>query len=140
MSTNAISFDPSARLDLYCRKSRDGQKTLAFYNAAGDPYGIAGIDFKLNIKAKPGDSLNVLQLTIGSGLTIGGGDSNELIIALTDTQTNLKLVTYYWELFNDTTDQTWMYGDFIVYNRDKGPSESSSMELNTVVTSVTINF
>jgi hypothetical protein len=131
MSIQAATFDTAKRLDLYARKNRDGSKKFTFLTSSGTAYDISAIDFKLNIKSKARDTTNVLQLTVGSGLTVGGTGNNELTVTLTDTQTNIKAVNYYWELFNDTADKTWLHGEFIVSNGlSEEITESSSVTVN----------
>jgi hypothetical protein len=143
MTVNAATFDPAERLDLYYRKNRDGAITLVFTSSSGGAYNISANTFILKIKYKTSDITDVLSLTSGSGLTIGGVSNNELMVSITESQSDIKSVKYYWELFNDTTNQTWLCGDFVLYtgnHADIGDSSSSTILVGGTTISVSITL
>jgi hypothetical protein len=90
MTVNAATFDPAERLDLYYRKNRDGAITLVFTSSSGGAYNISANTFILKIKYKTSDITDVLSLTSGSGLTIGGVSNNELMVSITESQSDIK--------------------------------------------------
>lgn len=126
MSTPYITFDPSAPLNLYFRIARSGSKKLVFKNTDETPYDISGGTWLLRIKNSAQSSTNVLQLSSGSGLTIGGDDNNEMTISVTETTSNLPEKIYYWELFNDTTNVTWLCGDCYFYSGVTNNNDSTT--------------
>jgi hypothetical protein len=106
----AASFDPAKLLTLYFRTARAASKKFIFQDADGDPFDISSIDFSLNIKRWV-DGASQIELTVGQGLTVGGGDNNELTIALNELLTDIEPSTYFWELQNTTIKKTWLNGD-----------------------------
>jgi hypothetical protein len=135
--SNQVTFDPSARLDLFFRIGRSGSKKLIFVDDEEEAYSIAAGAFQLNIKTAPGVSTNVIQLTEASGLTKGGAGNNELTIAITDVQSTIAENLYYYELYNTVTKKTWLSGNAHFYNSISEPVNSDTtvtIELDSTVT------
>lgn len=129
------SFDPAGRLHLTFRRERDGSKVFVFKNSSDEDYDISALDFELRIKKKSSSSANVLLLTVGDGLEISG---NELTVIVDETDTNLPADFYWWELFNITTDETWIYGNVYVVTDSDNPVDTLSVTIN--LESETINL
>lgn len=106
----ATTIDPSRRLDFPFRIRRAGSKKFIFLNSDGTALDISSFDFVLNIKEYPGARTNTIQLTIGSGLTVGGAGNNELTASLTVTNTSVQEQEYYWELYKGSTSKTYLNG------------------------------
>lgn len=88
--TKRATLDPSRNLDLYFRKSRDGGKSLAFYDADGADYDIEDIDFTiLGVRATLAKLGNVLTIT---------------------KTTDINGSQCFWELVNATDNKTWLTG------------------------------
>lgn len=112
---SAVTLDPSRLLTLCIRAARKGSVRLIFQNADETAHSIADVDFALLVKKwLDGDAL--IELTIGTGLTIQGADENELLIEFDEDQTDMRASTYYWELLNLTAVKTWLNGDFKLHN------------------------
>jgi len=88
------TFDPARNLDLYFRKSRDGSKTFRFINADGTPYDFAGQEFRF---------------ISGFAVTLSF-NANDMVADITAATSAVKRDSYYWELYNVTTKQTWLAG------------------------------
>jgi hypothetical protein len=127
MSTVFISLDNSKPLDLYFRRARDASKRFVFKNEDGSAYAINGSTWHVNIKTTSGSSTNILQLTSGSGLTIGGVGNNEITISVTEATSDLPREVYYWELFNDTTNQTWISGEARFFSGNNPKADSTGV-------------
>lgn len=112
----ASTFDPSRRLDLYFRIKRAGSKSFIFLDENESGIDISGYDFELHIKNYPGERNNVLELTVGSGLTVAGTGNRQLNASITVSQSNLKEGEYYWELYKGSTDKTYLSGKAIFHN------------------------
>lgn len=106
----ATTIDPSRRLDFPFRLRRAGSKKFIFQNSDGTAIDISTYDFVLNIKEYPGARTNTIQLTIGSGLTVGGAGNNELTASLTVANTSIREQEYYWELYKESTSKTYLNG------------------------------
>lgn len=106
----ATTIDPSRRLDFPFRLRRAGSKKFIFLNSDGTALDISSFDFVLNIKEYPGARTNIIQLTIGSGLTVGGAGNNELTASLTVANTSVQEQEYYWELYKGSTSKTYLNG------------------------------
>lgn len=88
-----LSFDPAANLDLYFRKGRNSSRVLRFKNADGTPYDI---------------SANAFEFISGFAVTLAV-DEDEILLTIADTVTP-KRDSYFYEIKNTTTGQTWFTG------------------------------
>jgi hypothetical protein len=132
MSTPHLTFDPAEGLTLFFRIARAGSKKFVFKNEDDSPYAISASTWQLNIKKESGSVTNVLQLLPGTGLTIGGAGNNEITVSVSEATSNLAERSYYWELFNDTTNITWLNGQAYFYTGVVDTSDS--------VTDITIDL
>jgi hypothetical protein len=121
------SFDPAEQLNLIFRKDRNGSKLFRFKGADGSPYSLAGIDLQLNIKSASGLD-DIIHLTFGNGLTLGGLSDDELTVVITAEQSAMARDLCFWELYNATSKKTWLCGNayFISANR---PDASTDIEI-----------
>ncbi len=122
-----VDFDPAGTLNLNFRRDRSGEKLFTFLNVDTTDYDISGFDFQLRIKKRSGLSTNVLLLTVGSGLAI---DVNELTISVTSDQMYLPNDFYWYELYNVTTDETWLYGNVYVNEGSEEPESEIEVTVN----------
>lgn len=117
--TKKATFDPSRLVYLYFRIKRAGTKTFTLVDSDGNPFNVGGIyvdyGFELFIKKYPGatDREKAISLTIGDGLAING---NQLIFSVTSDDTWLDEGEYYWELYLNETEKTWLNGKAIFHN------------------------
>jgi hypothetical protein len=126
-----ISFDPAKNMTLYLRQQRAGSKKFIFTNSSDVAVNISAYDFELHIKEYAGARTNVIELTVGDGLTVGGASSNELTAAVTVSETNVKEGKYYWELYKGSTDKTYLCGECIIHNgKFDGPSDEGEITIN----------
>lgn len=111
--------DPSKRLDIYLRISRNGEITFTFLNSAGAAYTVSDLDFELFIKQNSGSRKDVISLLTsyaGFGLTFP--TANTLKATFTDTITEINEGEYYWELLVLDTNKTWLNGKAFFHNGD----------------------
>lgn len=124
------TFDPSRLLYLYFRVKRAGSKTFILTDSDGNPFDVSGIyvdyGFELFIKKYSGSRVKEISLTLGSGLTING---NYLEFSVTSDQTNLDTGEYYWELYLNETEKTWLSGKALFHN---GEFDGVSNDTNTI--------
>lgn len=125
---SAINFDPAIELNLFFRIARTSSRTLIFSDENGNGYDISSIDWSLKIKRR--DNTDLMSLTIGSGLTV---ESNELIISVSDSDTDKPPGLYYWELVNNTTKQTWFYGNAYFINK-QNPNSDNDLDVTVNLT------
>jgi hypothetical protein len=111
--SKSASFDPSRRLDIYLRIDRVNSRVLAFFQDDGSEFSLIYEDFEVFISRYAGDRVKMVNLTIGSGLTIS---DNKLYISLTEDQSNVNEGEYYWELYRPDTGQTWLNGYALFHN------------------------
>jgi hypothetical protein len=132
------SFDPAEQLNLIFRKDRNGSKLFRFIGADRLPYSIAGIDLQVNIKSASGLD-DLIHLTIGNGLTLGGLNNDELTVSITDEQSTISRDLCFWELYNATSKKTWLCGNayFISANR---PDASTDIEITITLEGETITI
>lgn len=139
----AVSLDPGKLLTLYMRVARRGSMRFIFKDQDGSPHAINGIDFQFLAKRWLDSGTPEIELTVGSGLTIGGDGENELLVEVDENKTNLSPATYYWQLNNLTTIKTWLNGDLVLHNgkHDSVQTNSASITINPdgiVVVEITI--
>jgi hypothetical protein len=87
--------------------------TYTVTDAAGDPVDLSAKDLLMQVKNYRGDSAaNALaELTVGSGLSIGGASNN--VITFSGTY-DIEQGTYYYDIWNTTDAIPIAYGDFKV--------------------------
>lgn len=107
------ALDPSKRLDIYLRINRLNEKTFVTLDENGDAYGLTYEEFQVIIKRYSGDKKNTVFLEIGSGISISG---NLLTFTVTATQSNIPEGEYYWELYKNDDEQTWLSGKAFFHN------------------------
>lgn len=142
MSIPASAFDPSRRLDLYFRIKRAGVKVFIFVDAAGAAIDISAFAFAWRLKQYAGARTNVIELTIGAGLTVGGAGNNELSAALTVANTSISDGEYYHELIKGSTSKTYLNGKGIAHNGlfDGVGSDTSTLTITDGSDAVTIQI
>jgi len=127
----AATFDKSRELNLYARIGETGVPiTLNFVNEDLTNHAIASYDFKLRVKRRPFSTDYLFELGIGSGLTIV--DTNKLQIELNYAQSLQKEDTYFYTLYSEDEDHTWLNGAFPMF---KGIFDGVANEVNQVVVS-----
>lgn len=127
----AATFDKSRELNLYARIGETGVPiTLTFVNEDLTPHPIASYNFKLRVKRRPFSTDYLFELGIGSGLTIV--DTNKLQIELNYAQSLQKEDTYFYTLYSEDEDHTWLNGAFPMF---KGIFDGVANEVNQVVVS-----
>jgi hypothetical protein len=134
------TFDPAKNLTLYLRQRRTGSKKFIFLDSSSVAVNISAFDFELHIKEYAGARTNVIALTVGAGLTVGGASSNELTAAVTVSETNVKEGKYYWELYKGSTDRTYLCGKCIIHNGefDGVTEDEETITIDDGVSTVTI--
>jgi hypothetical protein len=99
--------------DIQIKKGDTWQEVFALtLNAA--PINLTGSTITITIKNNTCDNNTVLTFSNGSGITIGGVSSNNIIIKKDIT---LDAKDYVWELkilATDNTTRTYLWGNFIV--------------------------
>jgi hypothetical protein len=120
-------FDIAGKLDLLFRIARVGSKTLTFVDSESVAYPLDGFEFQLNIKERPSSVENLIELTSGSGLTIGT-NSIEIDVDEEDTAQTEKLK--FWELYETVNKKTWLCGNCYFISRD--PSSENDAVTVTV--------
>jgi len=109
---------------------------ISFFNTDGTGHNISSYDFKLKVSS---GSLQLFELSVGSGLTVQGDDSNQLRVELTEAIASQRLGVYFARLYND--DGTWLSGSFEFYEeaRDSStPTETITITENGTPVTVTI--
>lgn len=140
--TPATTIDPSRRLDFPFRLRRAGSKKFIFLDENGTAIDISGYGFVLNIKEYPGARTNVISLTVGSGLTVGGAGNNELTASLTVANTSVQEQEYYWELYKGSTSKTYLNGLAPAHNGvfDGVSNDQDTLTITDGSSEVTINI
>jgi len=108
-----LSLDPSRRLDIYLRIDRDGDVTFSAFNEDGTGFPLSYEDFQLVVRRNPGDRISIIDLTIGSGLTI---NDNKIIAHVDAADTLVNEGEYFWELINLDANKTWISGLAFLHN------------------------
>lgn len=86
-------------------------RTLKFFEEDLEtPHDISSYNFKLFVFKRSNSSQKLFTLSIGSGLTVGGDDNNELLIEVTASQATQGADTYFWRLWSTVEDHTWLNG------------------------------
>lgn len=116
-----VSFTKERLLKLYARVNETGvPKVLSFFDVDADgvrtPHDITDLDFKLIVKKQSGSPTNLFSLTIGSGLTVQGASSNELLIQVSEANATQKPCTAFWQLFSIDENKTWLDGPFFFHD------------------------
>lgn len=100
---HTVILDPSQRVKFYFRINRTGVPQTVTFDED-----ISAEIWQFNVKKRPFDSTNEMQLTVGDGITLNG---MTLTLAPTAEKTeNMKQMKYYCELYNVTRKQTWLSG------------------------------
>lgn len=96
-----LNTDTSSQLDIIAVCNHSMQVTLKhFQNDGITPLPLTGT-YKMTISKDADGKFPVLELTVGSGLTI---DNNELTIAVTKLQNNLDARVYHYGIRVDKED------------------------------------
>lgn len=134
--------DPSKRLDIYIRISRNGSFTFTFVDSSGSAYNVSDLDFELFIKQNPGSRKDVISLLTsyaGFGLTFP--TANQITATFTDSITEVNQGEYYWELLVLDTNKTWLNGKAFFHNGEfDGVDSSESIIIDNDGTPVTITI
>lgn len=140
--TPATTIDPSRRLDFPFRLRRAGSKKFIFLNSSGTALDISSFGFVLNIKEYPGARTNVISLSVGSGLTVGGAGNNELTASFTVANTSVQEQEYYWELYKGSTSKTYLNGLAPAHNGvfDGVSNDQDTLTITDGSSEVTINI
>lgn len=137
----SATLDPSKLLYLYFRKNRAGSKKFIFLDSDGNPFDISAIDFELFVTTNPGSRAKLIDLTIGSGLTVGGAGDNELTATVTSDDTNINEGTWFWELYRSDTEKTWLNGKAIFHVGEfDGVETPDPITISDGADTVTITF
>jgi hypothetical protein len=129
------TFDIAAKLDLYLRKARAGSKLFTFLNTNSTPHDVSAITWQLNIRQNP-STTPVIQLLSGTGLTIA---TNVITAVISETQSDIPLRLYYWELYDATNKKTWIWGRCQVGNLTPIDSDEVSVTVSTEAENITIS-
>jgi hypothetical protein len=134
-------------IDIYLDKSRSARlrarvneasvpKTFAFFNSDGSSHDISSYDFKLFLYVRANTRRKLFTLSIGDGLEVTGDDSNHLQISISQDRATQNADTYFWRLWSESEDHTWMNGPFEFNNGEShvGAEESDA------VTNVILGF
>lgn len=139
--TRAITLDPAREITLYLRQRRTGSKVFTFVDSTGAAVNVSAYEFELNIKEYAGSISNVISLTVGSGLTIGGAGSNQVTATVSVSNTNIKEGKYYWELYKGLTDRTYLCGECVIHNgKFDGVTETDTIIIDDAGSEVTVIF
>jgi len=116
-----VSFTKERLLKLYARVNETGvPKVLSFFDVDADgvrtAHDITDLDFKLIVKKQSGSPTNLFALTIGSGLTVQGASSNELLIEVSEDNATQKPCTAFYQLFSIDENKTWLDGPFFFHD------------------------
>jgi hypothetical protein len=137
-----VSFTKERSLKLYARVNETGvSKVWTFLNSNGTAHNISSYNFKLVVKLRASTVTNLFVLTIGSGLTVQGVSSNELLIELTQANLTRDVGTNFWTLFSIAENKTWLNGAFFFHNGEfDGVEESDEIIIGATSTvNITVN-
>ena len=98
--------------DIYYYNGDSRTKSYTVTDADGAAVDLSGDTLTLTVKKKKGDSSAVATLSTASEITISGDDSNVVNIAFNNAVFDER--SYYYDLYNNTDDETIMYGLLIV--------------------------
>lgn len=138
MPTGA-TFDKSRLLPLYARINEAGEVIqLTFVDDAAAAFDISSLDFVLKVYKRPNSTSAQFTLTIGDGLSVTGAGSNKLNISLTAARATQSPNTYFYRLYSDDEDSTWLNGSFEFHNGEfdgvNSPDEITVTNSGTAVT------
>lgn len=112
-----ISIDKSRAVRIKARVNEASvPQVFTFTNEDGTPHDISGYDFKLYLQKRANSSLKLFTLSIGSGLTVQGADSNQLLIEVSAEQARQTADVYFWRLYSADEDHTWLNGPWEFHN------------------------
>jgi len=134
------TFDKSRTLPLFARVDEAGETiVLTFLNSAGAAYNISSLNFEIPVFKRPQSTTPQFTLSVGSGLTVGGAGSNELSIDLTAVRATQRPGTYFWRLYSDAEDHTWLNGPFYFHEGEfDGVNAPEAFTIDSTGTAVTI--
>jgi len=138
MPTGA-TFDKSRLLPLYARINEAGEVIqLTFVDDAAAAFDISSLDFVLKVYKRPNSTSPQFTLTIGDGLSVTGTGSNKLNIALNASRATQSPNTYFYRLYSNDEDSTWLNGSFEFHNGEfdgvNSPDEITVTNSGTAVT------
>lgn len=108
-----VRFDPAVVVNIQLRVDRNGSAIFRFVDTDGNPVDMTGTEWTMFLKTHQDSDDNVIELSIGDGLTISG---NEITVSVTDELMRIKPKVYYYELYNVDEKRTWLNGDADVIN------------------------
>lgn len=112
-----ISIDKSRAVRVRARTGEDSvPKTFTFTNSDGSAHDISSYDFKIFVQVRANSTVKLFTLSVGSGLSIQGADSNQLLIQVTKEQATQKADTYFWRMYSALEDHTWLNGPWEFHN------------------------
>jgi len=79
------------------------------------PINLTGANVEIQVRQTPSGSTAYLTLGIGTGITIGGTNHNEINI---NSLVNINAGSYVYDIavqFADLSEKTYVWGTFIVY-------------------------
>jgi hypothetical protein len=120
------TFDPAKNLDLYFRKSRNGSKEFRFFDTGGDAFDLTGNEFEFR------SDFTVSLVVVDNVITF------EIEDDVSPTRDS-----YFWQLFNVTTGQTWLCGTAYFtdgLSADASDSDAITINLTGELVQVTINL
>lgn len=108
-----VFLDKSRNVRIRARiNEASAPRVFAFFNDGSPrtPHDITSYDFELIVYKRSNSLVRLFTLTIGSGLTVQGDDSNQLLVEVTEEQATVRADTYFWRLRSVTEDHTWLNG------------------------------
>lgn len=125
-----IVTDPSKKIRYYFRvNSTPLPKTIYFLDENGADYPVNTKTWEVNFKRNPGDSTNVVQLTDGSGITLG---VNYMTIEPTQAQVNIQPREYFIEIRNTTDAQSPFTGKAIGHQGEFDNFETDDLTITVL--------
>ncbi len=126
---NEATFTKERELKLYARVNENGVPITLNFNQDGTLFDISGEDFKLACYKRASSDDPVFLLEIGDGLTLES--SSSLRIDLSDVEASLRATTYFYRLYSETNNQTWLNGDFVFHNgKFDGVDQTTEITIN----------
>lgn len=142
MSHNTpVSIDPAIDQPLMMRKGRDGSILFKFFSEDGSAYPITD-NFRFIIKASENAKKNIVDLTdAGDSITI---TDNEILVELTDDETNIDRQLCFYELINTSSNQSWFASTVKIIKGESATRVTSEIQatisLGEQVVSVTVTL
>jgi len=138
MPTGA-TFDKSRVLPMYARCDEEGEVViLTFVDADGAAFPVTGKDFKLAVYRRPSSSSAVFTLEEGDGLDV---DVNQLEIDLSAARAAQSPNTYFYRLWSEDEDSTWLNGPFTFHQGEfDGVNDPEDFTITIGGTDVTITI